>query len=59
MLKRGVDAANEVSIYNTLGEKVMSLGTGRDLSTPINISDLPKGMYFIKVGTETTKFVKM
>lgn len=55
-LKRVLD---EVYIYNTLGEKVMFVGAGHDLSSRINISDLPKGMYFVKVGIETTKFVKM
>ncbi|MEI6089847.1 MAG: M4 family metallopeptidase [bacterium] len=49
---------SEINIYNMLGELVISVGTGRDLSAPINISDLPKGMYFVKVGGETAKFVK-
>jgi hypothetical protein len=48
-----------INIYNTLGEIVLSVGTGRDLSARINISNLPKGMYFVKVGGETAKFVKM
>ncbi|MEI6090477.1 MAG: T9SS type A sorting domain-containing protein [bacterium] len=47
-----------ISIYNTLGEMVMVVGTGRDLSAKISISDLPKGVYLVKVGTETAKFVK-
>jgi hypothetical protein len=51
--------ASEILIYNSLGEKVMSVGTGRDLSAQINISDLPKGIYFVKIGGETAKFVKM
>jgi hypothetical protein len=50
---------SEIQIYNTLGEKVISVGTGRDLSVRINISDLPKGIYFVKIGGETAKFVKM
>jgi hypothetical protein len=48
-----------INIYNIFGKKVMSVGTVRDLSVRIDISDLPKGMYFVKVGTETAKFVKM
>jgi len=48
-----------ISIYNTLGEMLLSVGTGRDLSVRINIGDLPKGMYFIKMGDRTTKFVKV
>ncbi len=55
-LKRGDD---EVFIYNTLGERVMSVETLHSTSLQINISDLPKGMYFVKVGGETAKFVKI
>ncbi len=55
-LKRGVD---EVFIYNALGEMVMSVETLHATSLRINISDLPKGMYFVKVGGETVKFVKL
>ncbi len=50
---------SEINIFNTIGERVLSVGTGRDLSVRINISDLPKGVYFVKVGGETAKFVKM
>jgi Zn-dependent metalloprotease len=55
-LKNSVDS--EITIYNMLGEKVMAVGTGRDLSARINISDLPKGMYFVKFGAQTAQFVK-
>ena len=48
-----------INIYNTLGEKVWFVGTCRDLFARIDISDLPKGIYFVKVGGETKKFVKM
>jgi Zn-dependent metalloprotease len=54
-LKRGVD---DVYIYNTLGEKVISVGAENILPVQINISALPKGMYFVKVGDRTAKFVK-
>ncbi|MEI6090398.1 MAG: T9SS type A sorting domain-containing protein [bacterium] len=47
-----------IQIYNTLGEIVFSVGTGRDLSAKINISALPKGMYFVRIGGETAKFIK-
>lgn len=50
---------SEIQIYNMLGEKVLAVETGRDLSVRINISDLPIGMYFVKAGSETAKFVKM
>ncbi|MEI6089009.1 MAG: T9SS type A sorting domain-containing protein [bacterium] len=48
-----------IQIYNTFGERVLSVGTGRDLSVRINIAALPKGIYFVKIGCETAKFVKM
>jgi ligand-binding sensor domain-containing protein len=48
-----------IYIYNTLSEKIMSVGTYRDLSVRINITDFPKGMYFVKAGGEIVKFVKM
>ncbi|MEI6090377.1 MAG: T9SS type A sorting domain-containing protein [bacterium] len=48
-----------ISIYNTLGEIVIYVGTRHAVSVRINISDLPKGMYFLKVDGETAKFVKM
>jgi plastocyanin len=48
-----------IQIYNTLGEIVLSVGTGRDLSERIDISNLPTGLYYIKIGSETAKFVKM
>ncbi|MEI6091024.1 MAG: choice-of-anchor D domain-containing protein [bacterium] len=52
--------SGEIQIYNTLGEKVMSVETKNFSSLRrINISDLPKGIYFLKVGSETAKFVKM
>jgi hypothetical protein len=51
---------SEIQIYNTLGEKVTTLETKNFSSLQrINISALPKGMYFVKAGGETAKFVKM
>ncbi|MEI6091488.1 MAG: T9SS type A sorting domain-containing protein [bacterium] len=48
-----------ISIYNTLGEKVMLVSARHAVQPRINISDLPKGIYFVKVGSETAKFVKL
>lgn len=49
-----------INIYNILGEIVMSVGKGRDLSAKIDVSTLLQGIYYltIKSGnkTETTKF---
>ncbi|MEI6091134.1 MAG: T9SS type A sorting domain-containing protein [bacterium] len=50
---------SEINIYNTLGEKVMTVSARHAVPLRINISDFPKGIYFIKVGGETKKFVKM
>jgi hypothetical protein len=50
---------SEIQIYNTLGEKVMSVSARHAVPLQINIDHLPKGMYFLKVGGETAKFVKM
>ncbi len=49
----------EILIYNTLGEKVMSVEQTFLSVQQINISALPKGIYFVKVGGETAKFVKL
>ncbi len=55
-LKRGVD---ELIIYNTLGEIVMTVEQTPSSVQQINISTLPKGIYFVKIGGETAKFVKI
>jgi alpha-tubulin suppressor-like RCC1 family protein len=50
----------QIQIYNTLGEKVMTeLIHPMTASHRMNITDLPKGVYFVKIGGETAKFVKM
>jgi len=52
--------SSEVQIFNALGEQVMleSINPVTD-GLRINIESLPKGIYFVKAGGETTKFVKM
>ena len=52
--------ASEVQIFNMLGIEMMTVGTGLDLSTQrIDISNLPSGVYYIKIGDRVEKFVKM
>ncbi len=52
--------SNEIKIYNTFGEIVMIVGTGRDLSLHrINIALLPTGIYFIQIGKRIEKFIKI
>ncbi len=58
-MKRGVDETSEIAIYNTLGERVMTVEQTPSSVQQINISALSKGMYFVKVGGETAKFVKL
>ncbi|MEI6089828.1 MAG: choice-of-anchor D domain-containing protein [bacterium] len=48
-----------IYIYNTLGEKVITASARHAVPLRINISSLPKGMYFVKVGGETKKFIKL
>jgi hypothetical protein len=58
-IKVSSDEDENILIYNTLGEVVLTIGTGRELSTKVDVSSLPKGVYFVKTGSRTTKFVKM
>ena len=55
----------EVQIFDLMGRRVATaVETGRAPSlhstpeTAINVSHLPSGMYFIKIGEKTVKFVK-
>lgn len=53
-------ASEKVQIFDVLGVEVMSVGIGLDLSTQrINISHLPTGVYFIRIGGRVEKFVKI
>jgi hypothetical protein len=65
MLKHGVDAPSAIQIYNTLGEKVTTPSLLGNATPPtewnfrIDISALPKAMYFVRIGSEIAKFMKM
>ena len=54
---------SEIEIYDVLGNRVFN-STPLLRSTPqegnfrIDISQLPRGVYFIRVGDKTEKFVK-
>lgn len=50
---------SDIQIYNTFGEKLMFAKVENLLSNRINISTFPKGIYFVKVGNEFIKFVKL
>jgi hypothetical protein len=50
-----------IEIYNVLGEKVKTLSPALSQSERelrIDVSHLPTGMYFIKIGDKMQKFVK-
>jgi hypothetical protein len=47
------DKLNEVKIYNSIGELVLS-----DKNAVINVSSLKPGTYFVAVHTHNNKFVK-
>ncbi|MEI6091061.1 MAG: T9SS type A sorting domain-containing protein [bacterium] len=49
---------SKITIYNTLSEKVMTVEQTFLSVQRINISALPKGIYFVKFGNLTSKFVK-
>ncbi len=50
---------SEIEIYNTLGEKVMTVEQTFLSVQQINISDLPKGIYILRMGNEVAKFIKL
>ena len=51
---------SEVQIFNMLGIEVLNVGIGLDLSSQrIDVSHLPYGVYYIKIGDKVEKFVKM
>ena len=53
-----------VEIFNIMGQRVMSVETGRAPSlqststTTINVSHLTPGVYFLRIGEKSAKFVK-
>ena len=59
MLKNGVDEGSDIQIFNTLGEIIFSVEQTSQSVQKINISNLTSGMYFIKIGNNVEKFVKM
>ncbi|PKL85213.1 MAG: zinc metalloprotease [Ignavibacteriae bacterium HGW-Ignavibacteriae-1] len=59
-VNRRVDEIAEMKIFNTLGESVMSVGTQRAVSLQkVEISHLPPGVYYIRIGSRTLMFVKV
>jgi hypothetical protein len=48
----------QIEIYDISGKKLSSLTSHSSSLTSINVSHLPSGIYFIKVGNAVQKFVK-
>jgi len=51
------NGAAEYSIYSVAGQKVMH-GTLQDETSVINVATLAKGLYYLRVGEKTVRFVK-
>jgi hypothetical protein len=51
---------NDYVIYDVLARKLVSGKAKNNDITTVNVSDLPKGIYYIKIDnfTETKKFIK-
>ena len=47
-----------IEIYNIMGQHVMSSASLPFPETTIDVSHLPSGIYFLKIGEKTAKFVK-
>ncbi len=54
-----VNPAVDIKIYNFLGEKIMEVETGLRTVSTVDISMLPPGIYFVKIGEVSQKFIKL
>ncbi len=52
------DNSTECTVYNTLGEVVVKQSMQQTNHTTINVSNLLSGVYFVRIGNSTQKFVK-
>lgn len=50
--------SDEINIYNAIGERVLVYHTLQN-ANKIDISNLPKGFYYLKIGNLVEKFVKI
>ena len=57
---QGMGEGQTIRIFDVLGEKVMTIETRSNVSLQqIDVSALPPGVYFVKVGEVVQKFVKI
>ena len=52
------NATEDVQIFDITGRLLINVENKETNLLQINVSHLAKGMYFVKVGNYTTKFVK-
>ena len=52
------NVTENVQIFDITGRVVMSATNNGETLLQINVSNLSKGMYFVKIGNHTTKFIK-
>lgn len=52
-----LEVQDDIFIYNDKGQEVLYVNSPNGKTT-INISNLPKGIYFIKAGERRQKFIK-
>jgi photosystem II stability/assembly factor-like uncharacterized protein len=50
---------NNLIINNIYGQNVLSVGAIHELPLRIDVSSLPSGMYFVRIGDRVQKFVKL
>lgn len=57
---KSLNPLSAITIYNTFGLQVKRY-KNRDahIEVKINVSDFPNGLYFIKSGSDTQKFIKL
>ena len=57
----GLEASDgsDIQIFDMFGENVINIRTRRIGSLPIDISNLPPGIYFFRIGNRVEQFVKM
>lgn len=53
----GVKAATNVELYNALGQLLRTVRSSEELTMQINISDLPDGMYLVRIVSDDGSFV--
>jgi len=57
---KGVGGGQSIRIFDVLGNEVMTIETRSNVSLQqIDVSDLPPGVYFVRIGDVVQKFVKM